>query len=162
MLPATATAVYDVIDNGPLPAGILVDSIAVHKAAHEMLVFNNQHLLKKYKIQLGLCSVGCKLYYGDHKTPEGLYHITVKNPNSQFHKSLEISYPNATDIERARKAGKPPGGDIMIHGLPNGEENVGPERYQNDWTWGCISVRNADIDELFMHVNINTSILITR
>ena len=159
--PAAMDVADNVIYTRPLPAGILIDSIAVHKATHEMLVFNNHRLLKKYKVQLGLCPVGNKQCNGDYKTPEGLYTINIKNLNSQFHKSLGISYPNAADLERARKTGKLPGGDIMIHGLPNGEENAGPDRYQNDWTWGCISVRNSEIDELFTHINVDTPILIT-
>ena len=163
LVPGMASA--DVLDNGlytgPLPEGILIDSIAIHKANHEMLVFFHHCLIKKYKVQLGLQAVGCKQFCGDYKTPEGLYHINVKNANSLFHKSLGISYPNAADIERARKCGKSPGGDVMIHGLPNGEENVGPDRYQNDWTWGCVSVRNNEIDELFIHVVIDAPVMIT-
>jgi murein L,D-transpeptidase YafK len=155
------TSPTDVHDNAKLPDEVLVDSIAVHKSKHEMEVFHHGHLLKIYKVQLGTNPVGPKRFSGDGKTPEGLYYISGKNAQSLFHKSLEISYPNQQDVLRAAEAGKHPGGDIMIHGLPNGEENVGPKRYRNDWTLGCIAVRNGDIDELFEHVGVDVPILIT-
>ena len=153
-------------DNGIMPArklkaNVLVDSIAIHKGEREMQVFRKGRLLKTYSIHLGLNPVGPKRCLGDYRTPEGLYFINVKNANSQFHKSLGISYPNATDVHRASKIGLKPGGDIMIHGLPNGEEEAGPDRYQNDWTWGCIAISNHEIEELFDHIEIRTPVLIT-
>jgi len=143
-----------------LPDGLTVDSIVIDKAAHEMRVFNHNQLLKKYRVCLGLKPIGKKQVAGDFKTPEGLYHINNKNPQSQFHKSLGISYPNKEDILVARKLHHSPGGDIMIHGLPNGQENVGPHRYRNDWTWGCIALRNNEIDDLFEHVKVGIPVLI--
>jgi len=155
----------DAFDNGSFPAmladNLIVDSIALHKAAHQMLVFRKGILLKKYVVHLGENPVGPKQCSGDLKTPEGLYFINFKNHASKFHKSLGISYPNANDLQRAAKSGKAPGGDIMIHGLPNGEENAGPDRYTNDWTWGCIALRNDEIDELFNHVEVGTPLMIT-
>ena len=155
----------DVVDNGAFPNAIaeklIIDSIAVHKAAHEMLVFRKGILLKKYVVQLGSNPIGPKQFLGDHRTPEGTYYINAKNPASRFHKSLGISYPNAEDLKTAAKQGRSPGGDIMIHGLPNGEENVPASRYRNDWTWGCIAVRNAEIDELFEHTEAGIPIVIT-
>jgi murein L,D-transpeptidase YafK len=148
------------IYTGPLPDGVLVDSIAVHKSQRELLAFHNHHLIKIYKMHLGTCPAGCKTCRGDGKTPEGLYYIKSRNPASLFHKSLGISYPSAADIARAQKTGKSTGGDVMIHGLPNGEENAGPNRYQNDWTLGCIALSNADIDELFAHVKVGIPIFI--
>jgi murein L,D-transpeptidase YafK len=152
-------------DNGALPPkladNLMVDSIAIHKEAREMQVFRKNVLLKTYTVHLGINPVGPKRCAGDYKTPEGLYFINCKNPNSQFHKSLGVSYPNVTDRQRSAKVGLSPGGDIMIHGLPNGEENVGPDRYQNDWTWGCIAIRNGEIDELFDHTEVGTPLLIT-
>jgi len=144
-----------------LADNVVVDSIAVHKADHEMLVFSHGVLLKKYVVQLGPNPVGPKQCFGDGKTPEGHYVINGMNPHSLFHKSLGISYPNTDDMERAIKLGRSPGGDIVIHGLPNGEEHVRRSRYRNDWTRGCIAVRNEEIDELFEHVRVGTPLLIT-
>lgn len=144
-----------------LSENVTVDSIVVHKAAHEMLVFSKGVLLKIYVVQLGNHPIGRKQCFGDGKTPEGHYYITARNPNSLFHKSLKISYPDINDMERAIKLGRSPGGDIMIHGLPNGQEHVRPNRYRNDWTQGCIAVRNSEIDELFEHVAVGTPLMIT-
>jgi murein L,D-transpeptidase YafK len=144
-----------------LPQDLTIDSVVVHKSAHQMVVFSHNQPIKVYRVHLGLCPKGPKQFEGDYKTPEGLYFINSKNANSSFHKSLGISYPNAQDIARAQHLGKKPGGDILIHGLPNGEEHVGPKRYQNDWTWGCVAISDPEIDELFQHVKTGTSILIT-
>src|SRR5205085_1876180 len=113
-----------------IPDNVVIDSIAIHKARHEMLVFSNNHLIKRYKVQLGVNPVGRKECAGDMKTPEGLYYLELKNFNSAFHKSLKVSYPNQEDVQRAKRIGKSPGGDIMIHGLPNADANVGMDRYQ--------------------------------
>jgi murein L,D-transpeptidase YafK len=92
------------------------------------------------------------------RTPEGLYRIDGRNAHSQFHKSLHISYPNARDRERAQKLGVKPGGDIMIHGLPNGQGSVGKAHLQSDWTWGCIAVTDEEIEEIWRLVPDGTVI----
>ncbi|HWB63023.1 MAG TPA: L,D-transpeptidase family protein [Chitinophagales bacterium] len=144
-----------------LPDNKYIDSIAVHKSAHEMIVFCKGAVLKTYRIHLGSCPVGAKQFLGDRKTPEGLYYINALVPNCLYHKGLSISYPDSMDVARAKKTGKSPGGDIMIHGLPNGKEDVGPDRYQNDWTWGCIAIRNDEIDDIYSHTKVGTPIFIT-
>ena len=126
-----------------------------------MLVFSGQRLIKIYRIHLGQNPIGPKRVNGDFKTPEGHYYITNHNKNSLFHKSLGISYPNAEDVARAKRMGKSAGGGIVIHGLPNRDAFVGLDRYQNDWTWGCIGIRNEEIDELFTKVAVGTPVLIT-
>ncbi|MBP2442621.1 murein L,D-transpeptidase YafK [Rhizobium leguminosarum] len=57
---------------------------------------------------------------GEEKTPEGRYEIDWRNPDSMAHLSLHISYPNPDDRHNAEAGGFPPGGNIMIHALPNG------------------------------------------
>ena len=52
---------------------------------------------------------------------------------------------------------KRPGGDIKIHGLPNGYDEKNYER--SDWTWGCIGLTNTEIDELFSHIQLGSPIL---
>ena len=63
--------------------------------------------------------------------------------------ALHISYPNAADQARARKLGVQPGGDILIHGLPNGQGAVGKAHLQSDWTWGCVAVTDEEIEEIW-------------
>ena len=52
------------------------------------------------------------------RRPKALYHISHRNPNSTYHLSLGISYPNDEDVAYAEALGKRPGGDIFIHGRP--------------------------------------------
>ncbi|HET7871085.1 MAG TPA: L,D-transpeptidase family protein [Terriglobales bacterium] len=84
--------------------------------------------------------------------------IDSRNPHSQFHLALHISYPNAADRERARKLHANPGGDIMIHGLPSQWAWLGAAHRQSDWTLGCIAVTNAEIEEIWALVPVGTKV----
>jgi murein L,D-transpeptidase YafK len=125
----------------PISAGRIV----VNKSKREMLLLHEGKTIRRYAMGLGQSPVGPKEREGDSKTPEGLYTISGRNPSSAYRLSLRISYPNAADIERARKAGVDPGGDIMIHGLPNGEAK---HSRVADWTAGCIAVTDEEIEEI--------------
>jgi murein L,D-transpeptidase YafK len=104
---------------------------------------------------LGFAPDGHKVVEGDGKTPEGLYRIDRRNPNSRFHLSLGISYPNAEDIRVAKSLGKSPGGEIFIHGQKH------PLRKdEGDWTWGCIAVTNKEMEKLYAMVKDGTPIAI--
>jgi murein L,D-transpeptidase YafK len=137
-----------------------VDSICVIKQDRVMLVFGNDSLIKVYRIALGDTPVGHKHFQGDERTPEGLYRIDGRNPNSSCHKNLGISYPNARDRDYARQAGRATGGDIKIHGLPNGQGYIGKAHVASDWTNGCVAVTDAEIDELYRYVLTGSPILI--
>lgn len=103
---------------------------------------------------------GPKRQEGDERTPEGLYRIDWRNPNSVAHLSLHISYPDAEDRARAGAAGVAPGGSIMIHGLPNGWGFLGALHRRLDWTDGCIGVTNAEMREIWALVPDGTPIRI--
>ena len=135
-----------------------VDSILVLKSKREMLVFNSKELLKVYHVSLGEIPVGPKHFEGDLKTPEGLYYINDKNPHSEAHKNLGISYPNDADRAYAKSRGKPTGGDVKIHGQLNGFGGDKTDYQGSDWTWGCIGVLDEEIDELFTHVPVGIPI----
>ena len=137
---------------------IQIDNIVVNKSKREMLVYSNGQLLKTYKISLGKQPVGHKEFEGDNKTPEGVYSISDKNPNSGYHKNLGISYPDKDDLENARQLGKPAGGNIKIHGLRNGVGFIGKFHRWLDWTLGCIALTDKEIDELYEAVKIGTRI----
>jgi len=142
-----------------LPDGAVVDKLIVYKSKRKMQAYSDSKLLKTYSIALGKNPVGHKQYEGDNRTPEGTYTINARNPNSGYHKNLGISYPNATDIANAAKLGKPTGGDIKIHGLPNGRAGyINKSHRIIDWTAGCIAVTNAEIDELYVNVKPNAVI----
>ena len=134
------------------------DRIIVQKKARTVELMHAGQVLKTYKIALGGEPVGPKTRQGDHRTPEGRYVIDSRNPHSQFHRSLHISYPNTADRERARKLGVPTGGDIYIHGLPNGYGFVGAAHRARDWTDGCIAVTDQEIEEIWKIVDNRTPV----
>lgn len=114
--------------------------------------------LKSYRVSLGGQPVGPKHQQGDHKTPEGDYFVDAKNPHSQFHMALHLSYPNAQDRAWARKAGVNPGGDVEIHGLGKGYGWIGPAQKLSDWTDGCIAVTNGEIEEIYKLISVGTRV----
>ena len=136
--------------NGPA-----VTFIVVNKEDRRMYLFHEDAVLKGYDIELGFAPIGDKKFEGDGKTPEGLYRIDRRNPNSKFHLSLGISYPNTADYAEAKAAGKSPGGDIFIHGQKSPFSRGG-----DDWTWGCIAVTNDEIEEIYAMVKNDTLIKI--
>jgi murein L,D-transpeptidase YafK len=135
-----------------------VDSLVVFKAKRILIVYQKSKAIRQLKISLGGNPVGHKEKEGDEKTPEGYYIISDKNPNSAFYKNLAISYPNKTDVEKARKGGYSPGGNIKIHGLRNGFGWTSPFHLWLDWTNGCIAVTNKEMEWLFQNVEKGTLI----
>lgn len=130
-----------------------VTSIVVNKGARKMYLLNETDVLREYQVGLGFAPVGHKQIEGDGRTPEGTYLINRRNPRSQFHLSLGISYPNTADRAKAKALGASPGGDIFIHGLPNNpEQRLRAARVQ-DWTAGCIAVTNDEIEEIWSMVD---------
>jgi len=132
-----------------------VTRIIINKGDREMFLLHHDRVLKSYEVDLGFAPEGHKEFEGDGKTPEGDYTVDRRNPNSSFHLSLGISYPNEQDIAFAEVAGKSPGGDIFIHGEPNKLGIFGP-----DWTAGCISVKNGEIESIYAMVRDGTPVTI--
>ena len=95
---------------------------------------------------------------GRRSSPEGRYTIDFHKADSAFHRALHVSYPNAADRLHAKELGVSPGGDIMIHGLPNGEGWIGRLHSLRDWTRGCIAATDAEIEEIFRAVPDGTTI----
>ncbi len=142
----------------PIDTSVSIDKIVVIKHQRRLDVMSKNRIIKSYKISLGRVPKGHKEHEGDKKTPEGLYTINDKNPNSGYHKNLGISYPNERDKRHADSIGKSPGGLIKIHGIRNGFGWIGWFHLLADWTLGCIAMTNKDIDELYEHVPIGTPI----
>jgi len=145
----------------------------IDKSERTLKLYAKDTLYKTYRIGLGLKPIGTKEKQGDYKTPEGTYCICRKNPNSNFYKSLGLSYPNKQDAERGLRAGLitrrerdriiraidrgecPPwntrlGGEIFIHG--NGS--------QTDWTWGCVALEDPQMKELYDLLPVGTRVII--
>lgn len=153
-----ALAVYYFYPEKTLPANIQVDSIVVYKSKRTLLAFSMGQLVKTYKISLGKSPYGSKEFEGDKKTPEGIYFINAKNPNSGYHKNLGISYPDKCDIENAKRIGRSTGGDVKIHGLRNGLGFISKFQRWYDWTAGCIALTDEEVDELYTSTKIGTKI----
>jgi murein L,D-transpeptidase YafK len=136
------------------------DRVLIEKAARKLTLYRGQNVMRAYRIALGGHPTGKKQCQGDQRTPEGRYIIDGRNRNSRYHRSLQISYPNAADREAAQKRGCSPGGDIMIHGLPKGYGWVGKLHTTSDWTLGCIAVTNQEIEEIWNLVPDGTLVVI--
>src|SRR5437868_60651 len=140
------------------PALPMADRVIVRKAARTLQLLRNGDVLRTYKVALGLRPEGHKQFEGDFRTPEGKYHLTRRNPNSDYFLSIQIDYPNDQDLARARKQGVKPGGAIMIHGQPNTPRKP-RDYYSNvDWTEGCIAVSNSDMVEIWLMTPPDTPI----
>lgn len=136
----------------------LADSIVVEKKAHRLTLFHLGRPIRSYQIALGGNPVGDKQYAGDRRTPEGVFSIEGRNPYSEYHLSLRISYPDVAHRRRAEALGVDPGGNIMIHGLPNGRGSVGAYHRTADWTNGCVALTDEEIEEIWSAVPIGTPI----
>lgn len=132
------------------------DFVLVDKSDRLLIVMKRGKEVARFtNIRFGDAPVGHKQFEGDEKTPEGRYTIDARNPASRYHLSLHITYPNAADRRFAAQRGKPPGGDIFIHGQPNGYN--GPT-LPTDWTDGCIALSNAEIRKLWGMIADGTEI----
>lgn len=93
--------------------------------------------IRNYKIQAASGVAGPKLRQGDKQVPEGIYRISGLNPNSHYHLSMKINYPNEFDLMHAKREGRfTPGSDIFIHGKAV--------------SIGCLAIGDDAIDELFV------------
>ena len=142
----------------PLHKDMAADRVLIEKAARRLTLYRDGKILKTFRIALGRNPVGKKTTEGDRRTPEGRYSIDRRKPNSRYHRSLHISYPNAAQIEAAKAVGIDPGGMIMIHGQPNGFGWWGWLLQLVDWTDGCIGVTDSDMDEIWTRVPDGTPI----
>ncbi|MDR1489054.1 MAG: L,D-transpeptidase family protein [Desulfovibrio sp.] len=146
---------------GPLSAGLLFDRLHLEKKTRRLTAFSNGRPVRVYLVALGANPTGPKQAEGDRRTPEGLYHIADKDPDSAYHKSLGISYPNERDRERAAAKNSSPGGNIKIHGLGAEFAKAGWAHRITDWTYGSIALTNQEIEELFTRTDIGTPIEIS-
>lgn len=140
-------------------SGPPVTRIDVFKSRRLMLFYSGSRAIKAHNFGLGYAPVGNKEYEGDGKTPEGLYYIDRRNPDSRYHLSVGVSYPNPQDSALAASVGRSAGSDIFIHG--QGPEGRALSKQKADWTAGCIAVSDAEIEDVYAMIPDGTPILIT-
>jgi murein L,D-transpeptidase YafK len=139
-------------------SGLRADRVLVDKSERTMYLFSGTEILRTYRVSLGTEPRDHKRREGDCRTPEGRYTLDYKKENSDFFRAIRISYPNAEDLSRARRAGIDPGGAIMVHGQRNGFGWLSWVTQQFDWTAGCIAVTNAEMEEIWRLVDVGTPI----
>lgn len=140
-----------------------ITKVHVFKANRTLELLHQDQIIRRYHMRLEFSPTGHKIQEGDGKTPEGRYILDWRNQQSAFYKSLHVSYPNAADQAKAAEVGVSPGGDIMIHGSAATQQvNKLPSLMNyfpnSDWTWGCVAVRNVDMNEIWQLVDNDTPI----
>jgi murein L,D-transpeptidase YafK len=147
------------VANVPVRAdGDKPDRIVIDKSERLLTLMRGERQVRSYTVALGAAPKGPKRFEGDQRTPEGVYTIDYRNADSGYHRALRISYPSEADRVRALESGLDPGGQIMIHGLKNGQGWVGDRHRGGDWTDGCIAVTNAEIEEIWSLVDLGTPV----
>jgi len=140
--------------------------VVIIKSNYELKVYDQDGWYGTYPVVFGSKNLEDKMMEGDRRTPEGTFHIASKRPHEKWDKMMLIDFPTKSDIDKfnARKAqGLIPrnakiGGGIAIHGTwPHDEMAV--DLYQN-WTNGCISLKNDDVDELYNMLPVGTPVTI--
>lgn len=142
----------------PLPA-LFEPSILVDKPNYYLEVRDKNVPVKRYPIAMGKKCQSRKVCYDNASTPEGRYRIVTLQPEATYYRAYDIDYPNAHDRERYEfyrqngliEADRDIGGEIQVHG----------QGISRNWTFGCIALRNEDMDELFAHPEIAVGTPIT-
>ena len=135
-------------------------SIVVMKSKRTLFFYLDGKFVKSYPVVFGKNPQGQKLYEGDNCTPEGVFRVVSKRFHEEWARFILLNYPTWDDVQRHREAcaeGLLPltedgctglGGGIGIHGTYSEAVN----RAKIDWTEGCISLFNGDIEEFFPYV----------
>jgi murein L,D-transpeptidase YafK len=167
-----------VIQNGVTPSPENMDlpkmtnaRLVVKKAARKLEVYDGDKLIKTYRMVLGFTPEGDKEIEGDGKTPEGTFYVFTKNPESNFHLSLGVSYPGVEDAKRGldQKLISQEEYDEIVAAIreqrmPLQKTKLGGEIYihgggiESDWTEGCVALKNEEITELFNGVPVGTAV----
>ncbi len=155
--------------------------LVVSREDYNMKLFSDTTLVKTYKVVFGQGSGNIKTSRYDGITPRGKYRICRIDTNSEFHKKFYLDYPNDKDAAEALKngvitnkefnlittseSGCPPsntrlGADIGIQGIGEYDFIFNNLPFVFNWTNGSIAVSNADIDELYLVINVETEVVI--
>ena len=142
--------------------------VVVRKSCRTLDLYRHGYRIRSFPAVFGLSNAGSKLYEGDLRTPTGLYAIIDKRANARWRRFLLLDYPNLQDVQRywsALDEGRIPrrgdhyagvGGAVGIHGT----DKPGLNARGVDWTFGCISIGNREVEELGDLVPVGTLVLI--
>ena len=140
--------------------------ILVDKSQSRLTVYYQHKPVKSYPVVFGSSPTGDKLKEGDMKTPEGTFKIRDLYPHPQWSKFIWLNYPNHQSWQKHLQAKKQKviplsasiGSAIGIHGVNKGSDYLIDEG--NNWTWGCVSLKNNDVDEIYSIVEVGTTVKI--
>src|SRR6476661_8361236 len=143
-------------------------SIIVDKSSYELYVYDAEGWFATYPVVFGNSSLEDKKMEGDRNTPEGTFKIVNKRVHEKWDRYMGLDYPTQESIykfnERKRRGEIPssarPGAGIGIHGVWPHEDFV-IDRYKN-WTNGCISLKNSDVEELYRFIPVGTPVTIRK
>jgi len=143
-------------------------SILIDKSDYKLTVVIDTVIIKEYPAVFGKNPLDDKLRQGDRCTPEGTFKVVSKYPHDKWSKFILINYPtddswhkHYTAKNEARISGNSKiGGEIGIHGVPNDMDKL-IDLHVN-WTLGCVSMKNRDIDELYPFISGSTMIVIRK
>lgn len=152
--------------NDPGPIGNFY--ILIDKSDYELSIYDSQGWYATYPVVFGNNSLSDKKMEGDRNTPEGTFKIISKRIHNKWYRFLALDYPNKESWEKFYKRKRigeiPPtariGGGIGIHGTwPHEDFQI--DRYKN-WTLGCISMKNEDIEEIYGFITPGTKVIIRK
>lgn len=145
--------------------------IKIDKSERVLWLYEGDRMVRQYPVVFGNDPYWPKLHEGDKRTPEGEYHIIKKYPHAYWSKFMLLDYPTPMNHEvyewsrahgllpRTARGGVPGiGGAIGIHGAEDESKN----RRGLNWTLGCVSLFNRDVDELYDLVPLGTRVMIQR
>ena len=143
-------------------------TVLIDKSDYKLSVLVDSVIIKEYPVVFGGNAKDDKLMQGDGCTPEGVFHIVSKYPHKSWSKFIWIDYPNNDSWKKHNKAkqdgiipeGSDIGGEIGIHGVPKGMNKL--IDLKSNWTLGCISLRNDDVNEIYPYITENTDIIIQK
>lgn len=153
------------------PARIDADKVflLVDKSDYRMYLYEDATLIKIYKVVFGNADINDKYVQGDRRTPNGTFRILSKRYHNLWSRFLLLDYPNLESREKFQqrqasgliRKGADIGGGIGIHGVEyaSGIRDSYVEQRIN-WTLGCVSLKNGDINELYDVVKVGTPVVI--
>lgn len=130
-------------------------SILIDKSNYKLSLLSKKRTIKEYPIVLGRNPIDDKRMEGDMSTPEGNFKIRDLYPHKSWSKFIWIDYPTKDSKRKFSESiekGEIPknstiGGEVGIHGAPKNKDYLIYD--QNNWTWGCISLTNKDVNDLY-------------
>lgn len=140
----------------------------IDKSDYQLTVMSDTIKLKCYNVVFGGNPKDDKLQQGDGCTPEGWFKIKAMYPHKKWSKFMWIDYPNVQSrkkfnqavAEQIISASTDIGGDVGIHGVPEGKDAMIANKV--NWTLGCISLTNKDVNELYAVAKVGTRVFIQK